>query len=433
MSNVADYDHLTKQLINLRRDFHKHPESGWIEYRTSSIIADLLSTYGYQVYVGENVCKSESRMGVPDKNYLEKHYERALADGAKLEWLKQMKNGHTGVVGVLKSEKPGPIIALRFDIDSLNTHESMSNTHIPQKKGFRSKYEGMMHSCAHDGHATIGLGVAKRLMEQKDKLFGEIRLLFQPAEEGCRGAKSIVDNGWLDGVDYFFSGHIAFQSFQIGEIVAAVGGFLATTKIDVVYNGKASHAGDKPETGKNALLAAASASLHLHAIPRHSSGKTRINVGKLEAGRGRNVIPDQATMMIETRGETTEINEYMKQETIRIIESSAKIYDVNCEWSIVGEAPGARSDQELMEQLSKKIKAVSGVQSIVTNKDLNASEDVVYMMNKVQAQGGKASYLLFGSPITAGHHETDFDFDERVLPIGVNVFEEIVMHFQGQG
>lgn len=432
MSHVAD-NHLTKHLVKLRRDFHKHPESGWIEYRTSSIIADLLSTYGYQVYVGENVCKSESRMGVPDKKSLEKHYSRALADGAKRKWLEKMENGHTGVVGVLKSEMPGPVIALRFDIDSLNLKESDEKTHIPTNEGFSSIYDDMMHACGHDGHAAIGLGVAKQLMEQKENLIGEIRLLFQPAEEGCRGAKSMVDNGWLNGVDYFFSGHIAFQSFQIGEIVAAVGGFLATTKLDVVYSGKASHAGDKPETGKNALLAAAAASLHLHAIPRHSSGKTRINVGKLEAGRGRNIIPDQATMMIETRGETTEINEYMKQETIRIIENSAKIYDVNCKWSIVGEAPGAQSDQELMEQLSKKIKMVDGVKSIIISKDLNASEDVVYMMNKVQAQGGKASYLLFGSPLTAGHHETNFDFDERVLPIGVNVFEAIVLNFLKQG
>lgn len=420
-------ENLSAELIELRRDFHKYPESGWLEYRTSAKIADVLESYGYEVYVGKDVCQSTSRMGVPNGDILEKQEKRAVSEGANTRWIESMRGGHTGAVGVFKSTKPGPVVALRFDIDSLDIHESDSEQHAPVQKGFRSLHEGMMHACGHDGHATIGLGVARLLMENKESMKGEVRLLFQPAEEGCRGGKSMVDKGWLDGVDYFYSGHIAFQSFNLGEVVASVGGFLATTKLDVTYKGQAAHAGNKPEMGKSALLAAASASLHLHGIARHSGGKSRINVGVLQAGSGRNVIPDHAEMALETRGETTEVNEYMTGEAIRIIENIAKMYEVECEWKIVGKAPGAKSSEDLISFIQQEIAAVKGVSSSVSYRQLNASEDAVYMINKVQEQGGKASYLLFGSPIPAGHHDPLFDFNEDVLVVGAEVLARLVL------
>lgn len=416
---------LRTELIELRRDFHRYPESGWLEYRTSAKIADLLESYGYEVYVGTEACESSSRMGVPSEDMLVRHEKRALTEGANPKWMEQMSGGHTGVVGVFKSGNPGPIVALRFDIDSLDMIESDTDQHLPVQQGFRSIHEGMMHACGHDGHAAIGLGVAKLLMENKELINGEIRLLFQPAEEGCRGANSMVDKGWLEGVDYFFSGHIAFQSFNIGEVVATCGGFLATTKIDVTFGGIAAHAGDEPENGKNALLAAAAASLHLHGISRHGEGKTRINVGLLKAGSGRNVIPDHAAMAIETRGQTTELNQYMTNEAIRIIENSARVYDVDCQWKIVGQAPGAKSDEELIPHIKKAAESVSRVNSLVSYKDFNGSDDAVYMIRRVQEQGGKASYLLFGTPIPAGHHHVLFDFNEEVLTIGTEVLTRL--------
>lgn len=414
-----------KELIKIRRDFHKHPESGWLEYRTSAKIADLLEDFGYDVHVGKAVCKSTSRMGVPSEEVLLKHENRAIDQGANRKWMEKMQGGHTGVVGIIRSNIPGPVIALRFDIDSLDIEESDSSNHFPAKLGYRSINEGMMHACGHDGHASIGLGVAKMLMENKRLLKGEVRLIFQPAEEGCRGAKAIVDNGWLKNVDYLYSGHIAFQSFKLGEVVAGVSGFLATTKIDVTYKGKSAHAGDKPEIGKNALLAASATSLHLHSIPRHSQGKTRINVGKLQAGSGRNIIPNNATMSIETRGETTELNDYMTNNAIRIIESIAKTYDVECEWNIVGRAGEEESNVLLSKLIAENLKTIEEVTSVVDYKDLNASEDIVYMMEEVHRHGGKASYLLFGSPIPAGHHQPEFDFDEGVLNIGVKVLSQL--------
>lgn len=423
---INGLENLKTELIAWRRDFHKFPESGWLEYRTSSKIADILEKLGYNVYVGRDVCDTSSRLGLPEEEVFIEHEKRALSEGSNPKWINLMKGGHTGVAGVLKTKKKGPVIALRFDIDSLAVNESKSNDHLPMIEGFRSLHDGMMHACGHDGHISIGLGVAKLLAENKEKLAGEIRLLFQPAEEGCRGAMAMVNKGWLDGVDFFYSGHIAFQSFTLGEVVLSVGGFLSTTKMDVFFKGKASHAGDRPEEGKNALLAASSASIHLHGISRHSRGKTRINVGLLRAGSSRNVIPDYAMMAIETRGETSELNEYMTNEAIRIIESAAKMYNVDVEWKIVGKASGAKSDTEFMLSIKGVLNEVAGVKKLISYKDLNASEDVAYMINKVQEQGGKASYLLFGSPIKAGHHQSAFDFDENVLSIGSEVLVRLV-------
>ncbi|NEN86663.1 amidohydrolase [Paenibacillus elgii] len=421
---------IKSKLIQRRRDFHMYPESGWLEYRTAAIIAEQLSRLGYHVHVREEACKSASRMGVPQPEVLWYHENRAIEEGADPRWVERMRDGHTAVVGVIRTGKPGPVIALRFDIDSNDLTECAAADHRPVREGFASRHENMMHACGHDGHAAIGLGVAELLAGCKERLTGEIRLLFQPAEEGSRGAKAMVDAGWLDGVDYLFGGHIAFRSKMLGEIVGAVGGFLATTKINAVFTGKAAHAGAAPEEGRNALLAAASAIVHLNGISRHSEGATRINVGTLKAGSGRNIVADKAVMELETRGETTELNDFMKKETIRILEQTAKLHDVDCKWEIVGEAPGAESSPGLIPLIRQEAEKMGNVKSFVPRMDLGGSEDVVYMMNRVQKQGGQASYLLFGSPLTDGHHQVRFDFDEDVLVIGTEILVRLVLACQ---
>lgn len=423
---------LKKDIIQMRRDFHKYPETGWVEYRTASIVADHLTKLGFTVYVGENACLTTSRMGVPSPEVLAFHESRALKEGVQTHWIEKMKGGHTAVVGVLKLNKPGPVIALRFDMDSNDLSESADSCHRPDQDGFASVHKNMMHACGHDGHTAIGLGVAKILIKNQHVLGGEIRLLFQPAEEGARGAKSMVDAGWLDGVDYFFSGHIGFKSRKIGEVVASVGGFLSTSKLDVSYFGHAAHAGEAPQEGKNALLAAAAAALHLHSISRHGEGATRINVGTLTAGTGRNVIANQAHLKLETRGETNELNIYMKTEAIRIIEYIAKVYDVTCEWEIVGEGISVSSNQELIPMIQQVAEKINTIHFFVPYKDLGGSEDASYMMQHVQDQGGKASYLLFGSALKAGHHQDLFDFDEDVMPIAIELLSRMVIKCQNE-
>lgn len=426
---------LKNQVIQRRRDLHRYPEPGWMEYRTASIVAEELQQSGFQVYVGKQACKSDSRFGVPNGKVLAAREKRSIEEGAYKHWVEKMRNGHTAVVGVMKFNGPGPTIALRFDMDSNDLTESMDSGHKPFTEGYRSCHENMMHACGHDGHTAIGLGVATIIAKHKDELAGEVRLLFQPAEEGCRGAKSMVDAGWLDHVNYFFSGHIGLKSRKLGEVVASTGGFLSTTKINATFTGKAAHAGESPQEGKNALLAACMASIALNGISRHSEGATRINVGVLKSGTGRNVIPQKSYMELETRGMTTKLNDYMKNEVFRNLEHAARMYDVQCDWKVVGEAAGAKSSQELIPLIENELTKIDTVHDVIPYMDIGASEDIVYMLNKVQESGGKASYLLLGTSLKAGHHEDMFDFDEEVLTIGVEVYTRLIfasMHWYEQ-
>ena len=268
------------ELARIRRDLHRFPETGWLEMRTTAILAKALRAMGYETYTGRAVCKEGARLGLPDEAALAAHAERALAQGAPEDELTQdVRAGYTGVVAVLRCGE-GATLAMRFDIDALPMAECPQETHRPTREGFASVNPGMMHACGHDGHAAIGLGVAHILAAHRDALHGTVKLIFQPAEEGVRGAYAIVENGWLDDVDVLLASHIApTGQADDGDVTVGTWGSLATTKYDAVFTGRAAHAGGFPEQGKNALLAAASAALALHAIPRHSGGRSFVNVG----------------------------------------------------------------------------------------------------------------------------------------------------------
>lgn len=418
-------------MIALRRNLHGYPEPGWAEYRTAALVAERLLQLGYEVATGKQACRSDARMGVPDEAELARHEDLALREGVDPVWLERMKGGHTAVVGMIRGDKPGPVVVLRFDMDCVEVDESDHPDHLPVNLGYASRRKGLMHACAHDGHVAIGLGVAALIAQLRGELAGEVRLLFQPAEEGCRGAESMVAAGWLDDADYFFCGHIGLKSRTLGEIVASASGFLSTSKIDAVFRGRAAHAGESPELGNNALLAACSAALHLHGISRHSGGSTRINVGQLEGGSGRNVVAGEARLKLETRGETEELNAYMAAETERILEGTSKVYGVSCEWRQVGRGVGATGDAALIPWITKACAEVERIETVIPTIGFGASEDASSMLQTVQAHGGKGAYLLFGSPLKQGHHTPLFDFDEDVLGIAAELLVQLVFDCPG--
>ncbi len=417
-------DQLQPTLIAQRRDFHKYAESGWLEMRTSSIIARKLKNLGYEVLTGDQVCKKEARMGVPEESVLEQAYQRAVEQGADPEFVEHTKGGMTGVIGILRCGE-GPTVAMRFDIDALGVIESQEPDHLPVQAGFRSVNEGAMHACGHDGHTVIGLGVAQVLMQIRESLHGTVKLIFQPAEEGVRGAKSIVEKGHLDGVQYMIGSHVTPLDEARPEATVTPGayGSLATCKYDVYYKGKAAHAGGAPQNGNNALLAAAAAVMNLQAIPRHGGGSTRINVGTLVAGTGRNVIADQAKMEIEVRGANTQINQYMCDYAQRILENTAQMHGCTCQIRLMGAADSMNSDEELCRRIANVCTEhlhmpVTEALTIRTG----GSEDVAYMMNRVQEQGGQATFMRIRTKTVNGAHNRKFDFDEKVIPNAVKIF-----------
>lgn len=179
-----------EEAVRLRRDFHKYAETGWLEMRTSALIAEYLTKLGYEVLTGRQVCREEARIGVPEEQVLREHFEKVKTQGAPEEFLtEELKKGFTGVIGILRGHQPGPVMALRFDIDALGLVENPSDSHRPSREGFASVNQGQMHACGHDTHIVMGLGTASVLMKIKDRLHGTVKLIFQPAEEGTQGSE----------------------------------------------------------------------------------------------------------------------------------------------------------------------------------------------------------------------------------------------------
>ncbi len=417
---------LENKIINYRRDFHKHAESGWTEFRTSSKVSETLDDLGFDLQLGQEVVDQEARMGVPDQEELEKHYQRAKEQGANYKYLKEFKNGFTGVVATLENGK-GPTIGFRFDMDAVEMNESSSKEHRPIKEGFASINENAAHACGHDGHTAIGLGLAEVLMKNKSEINGRIKLIFQPAEEGVRGAKSIVVSGVLDDVDYLYGLHLGL-GIESGKAYPGATGFLATSKFDAVFSGEPSHAGGAPEQGKNSLIAAATAVNNLYGIARHSQGPTRINVGKLNAGTGRNVIPDKAELVIETRGSTSDLNQYMYDQAINILEGAAHSFQQDLNIKAMGGAKSGESNRELMEKVYQVASNITGLEHIYEKPvNMGGSEDFTYMLDKVQENGGQGTFIILGSDIASGHHTAEFDFNEKDLINGVNLLARLAL------
>ena len=402
-------------IIKCRRDLHKHPEPGWTEFRTSSIAQKRMAELGYTITMGEKANNKDYMMGVPSEEVLKENQQRAISQGADAAVVEKMTHGYTGFWADMKFSDDGPHLAFRFDMDSNDVTETSDNNHRPNKENFSSVNKGAMHACGHDAHVSLGLAAAEIIAKIKDSLKGSIRFIFQPAEEGLRGAMPMIKAGACDGITHIIGMHIGFQAGDSSTIICGADKFLASTKFDVTFHGKQAHAGAYPEEGKNALLAACNAALNLHAISRNGKGTTRINVGKLTAGEGRNVIPATAELIMETRGETSQLNDYMVEETKRILEASALME--GCTYSIktAGGSSSGQSSKEMIEFVKEAVKYVPEYKNIIENVSFGAGEDYASMMSYVQEHNGIGTYIQAGVDRYAGHHNDYFDFDEKNL------------------
>ncbi|ENQ6389294.1 MULTISPECIES: M20 family metallo-hydrolase [Klebsiella] len=433
MPQLYDFiNQLAPKMTEWRRDFHLHAESGWLEFHTASKVAEVLDGLGYQLALGRDVIDADSRMGLPDEETLAQAFQRARAQGAPERWLPAFEGGFAGVVATLDTGRPGPTLAFRVDMDALDLNEQHDDSHRPHRDRFASCNDGMMHACGHDGHTAIGLGLAHVLKEYAAQLNGTMVLIFQPAEEGTRGARAMVAAGVLDEVDYFTAIHIG-TGVPAGTVVCGGDNFMATTKFDVQFSGVAAHAGGKPEDGRNALLAAAQAALALHAIAPHSAGASRVNVGVMQAGTGRNVVPSSALLKVETRGETDAINQYVFERAKQAIAGAATMYEASYQLQLMGAATSSAPSPAWVDYLRQQTAQVPGVKQAVDRIAAPAgSEDATLMMARVQERGGLASYMIFGTELSAGHHNEKFDFDENVMTLAVETLARVALNFPWQ-
>ena len=424
---LADIRDLAPQMKEDRRFFHRHAESGWTEYITTAHLAERLTELGWEVHLGNEILKEDARLGLPSAEVLAMAEERALAHGVSPALMEKMAGGRTGLLAVLRGAEEGETVCLRFEIDANELTESDAEDHRPVQEGFASVHHGMMHACGHDGHMAIGLATAALLADKRDQLEGTVMLLFQPAEEGVRGASAVAASGILDNVDVLYGMHLGFALTDTGALGASTTGFLATTKLDARFTGAPAHAGARPDGGKNALLSAATAALQLHALPRRSAGMSRINVGTLHAGEGRNSIAAHAHMELEVRGATTDICRAMTSDTERVLNASAAMYDTKVAIETTGHACSFDCDESLAERTYAIAEKLGCFKRVYENVRFGASEDFTVLADRVRVCGGQANYLILGTQMPSGPHTERYDFDEDVLVLGITMMAALVL------
>lgn len=415
MSNILD------QLVEDRRKFRKIAEVGFLEMQTTIEIIKILKSLGYEVKYGKSI--HSDRMGVPSESVLKEHASKI--DISNLDFdPSEILEGYTGCIADLDTNKPGPKIAFRTDIDALPLHETDSLDHIPNKLNFRSLDKNVTHACGHDGHISIGLGLCRYLMENKDNLKGSFRVIFQPAEEGVRGGKSLTGAGCAKDVDYMIGSHIGMGA---GANTVGVGtaNFLATRKFDISYRGVSAHAAANPQDGRNALLGAATLALALHSLPQYGNGMSRVNVGTLTAGSGRNVIAQDSFLQVEIRGGNNEILEDLTIKTEKATKGIAETYGLEYIMETVGGAVTFDTiHPEFVDYVNDSL-IKKGYKTIL-RPNLGGSEDISYMLKETEDNGGYAIHFLWGTNLKAPHHNEAFDYDEDTLNLALNTYIDLI-------
>ncbi len=428
-----------------RRDLHAYPELGWLEYRTTSKVAELFQNLGYDVVMGKDAIHAHSRLTPPSSDICARHKARAIIQGALPKLVERMGDGLTGLwVDIPLGHEPhtestGPLLAFRFDMDANNVEESHQPEHMPMQCNFVSHNGGIMHACGHDGHTALGVGLGLALhelrQEQKKGAFphlqGTIRLIFQPAEEIGQGAKAMLAAGAMQDVHEVYGIHIGIQAQKSGLLIGGTTHFLANTTFEVLFEGQAAHSGLAPQEGRNALLAATTAIQGMHSIARHGQGETRINIGQLEVQGAPNVVPCKAFLVGETRAIESHINAWMTEEAQRICQGAAHMWGCEATFTSIGSCLNGFSDISLAEEVCNLAKNMSCFDTCKSSEKFMASEDFTWFLDAVQKQGGQGTFIQLGAHLAGGHHSHGFDFDEGCLSHGLELLLSIINHKLG--
>lgn len=375
-------------LVGWRRDFHANPELGYQETRTSNIVATHLESLGYEV-----------RRGV----------------------------GGTGVVGLLRGKQPGKTVMLRADMDCLPMQEE-------NETAYASQASGRMHACGHDGHTAVLMMTAKKLMERKSGLRGNIKLVFQPAEEGGNGALAMIGDGVLENpkVDTALGLHV-FNNLPIGKVGLNPGPLMAGVDLfNVTIEGVGGHAA-APHQTVDPVVAAAHVVTALQTVvsrnvdPIHSCVVT---VGSIHAGSAFNVIPRTAELKGTVRYFDPKIGHDLPQWVERVIRGTVEAMGARYELKYERIGPPTINDAEVAGFMRDVSSEIVGAENVIFNERVMGGEDMAYYLEKVPG-----CFVFVGSAneakkLTYPHHSPRFDFDEDALETGVKIFLRAIEKLQ---
>jgi len=391
------------KVIEWRRHFHQYPELSNREVKTAAIVADHLKKLGIEIQTG--VAK-------------------------------------TGVVGLLKTGKPGPVIALRADMDALPVTERNSLPYASKEKAVFSDQEtGVMHACGHDTHVAILMGVAEILSKNKSDLKGTIKFIFQPAEEGPPpgeegGAGLMVQEGVLENpkVEVIFGMHIQSIS-PLGRITYRPGGMMAASDwFTIKVKGKQSH-GAAPWMGIDPIAISAQIINGLQTIVSRQTELTKeaavISVGRINAGIRENIIPEELVMAGTIRtldnDMRTKIHEKIKLTATKIAESGGATAEV----SIVNKTPVTYNDPELTEKMIGSLQKAAGKENVMRINAVTGAEDFAFFQQKVPGFFFFVGAMMTNQDpnIVPSHHTPDFMIDELGMRTGLRAMLNVTLDY----
>lgn len=409
-------------LINMReirRRLHVHPEPGFLEFYTADVIVEQLDLLGVEYLTGGAAMDVTAILEGSSESEREEWTERAVDRGVAPERVEALSEEGTAIVAIIRGSRPGPVWGLRCDIDALPIAENHEAEHLPQREGFVS-CTPYMHACGHDGHTAIGLGVLDRLRE--GDFPGELRVFFQPAEEGTRGAAPMLAAGVADGVDHMLAFHLR-ADVPLGTVIGGVENYKATTKWKATFTGAPAHASGAPERGRNALVAAAHATLGIQSMPRFSTADTRVNVGTFHAPGAANIIPSEATITYEVRAEANDVISDMDRRAAASVEGAARMCEVQVERTMYGRTVNTTPDDAMLDLIESASTTLPAITDFSRRGRLKCgSDDAHLLIEAVQQGGGIGAYLGIGAQnANAPHHSRDFDFDEGALEISADL------------
>jgi len=398
---LKDVEDIEKQVIEWRHDFHQHPELSNREFETAEKIAKHLESLGFEVKTGV---------------------------------------AHTGVVATLKGDRPGKTVALRADIDALPVTE---RNDLPFKSEvvttFLGTETGVMHACGHDTHTAILMGVAEVLTKNKHLLNGNVKFIFQPAEEGPPpgergGASLMIEEGVLENpdVDAIFGLHIN-SSTPVGTIRYKPGGTMAAVERFVItVKGKGSH-GSAPWTGVDPILISAKIIDGLQTIISREAKLVDepavITVGKITSGTRFNVIPESAEMIGTVRTLDPDMREMIIRRMKEMAPALAKAYGGDAEVEFQNNTAITYNDLELTADMLPTLQNLAGEEKVELVKATTGGEDFSFFQEKVPG------FYFFLGGMTPGntkpypHHTADFMIDDDGMLLGVKSLSQLAIDY----
>lgn len=396
-------DDIEPAVIEWRRDFHANPELSNREFRTAAIVANHLSSLGIEV---------------------------------------ETEVAHTGVIGTLKGAFPGPVVALRADMDALPVKERVE---LPFKSEVTSLYRGeevpVMHACGHDTHVAMLMGAAEILAGMRDELHGTVKFIFQPAEEGPPpgeegGAELMVKEGVMEGVDAVFGLHINAGTY-VGKINYRPKGMMAAVDdFRIVLNGKQAH-GSAPWLGIDPIVTAAQVINNLQTIVSRSLELTKaaavVTVGSIHGGVRSNIIPEELEMLGTIRTFDPEMREILHRRFREIVNHTAASNGATADIQLPYSAyyPVTYNDPDLTAAMLPTLERIAGKENINLIDAVTGAEDFSYFAREVPGLyvfvGGKP--LDMPAEESVSHHTPDFFVDESGMKLGVKTYVNLTLDY----